>query len=127
MADKKRYSFTKSERLLKATDFQAVFDHVDHKVSRAELLCLCRENSQNNPRLGLIIAKKNIRHAVQRNRVKRIIRESFRLHQHELPAVDLIIMARRNLGELENHQIHQSLENVWRKISQKAEKKKHST
>ena len=43
------------------------------------------------PRLGLVIGKKLLRRAVDRNRVKRCIREQFRLNRGRLPACDLIV------------------------------------
>lgn len=112
-------SFGKSKRLLNASDYGAVFDRADYKVSIKQVLCLAKQNGSEHPRLGLVIAKKNIRLAVQRNRVKRIIRESFRLHQHELPAVDIVILARRGLGDLDNAAIHAELENIWKRLNKK--------
>ena len=92
-------SFDKSRRLLNAADFKPVFDSVDYKVSSKAFLCLSRKNTHQQPRLGLVMAKKNVRLAVQRNRIKRSIRESFRQHQHTLPAVDIIVLARRGLDD----------------------------
>ena len=114
--------FGKSLRLLNAADYTAVFNDVTWKASSKELLCLSQENGLNHPRIGLVIAKKNIRHAVQRNRVKRIIRESFRLRQHQLPAIDMIILARAGLGELCNTElsleINKLLDRLLKKIEQ---------
>jgi len=112
-------AFSKSSRLLNAADFKAVFDDVKFKVSIKEILCLSRQNSLNHPRLGLVMAKKNIRQSVQRNRVKRIMRDSFRLHQHKLPSVDIIILARAGLGELSNEQIHHEMNKMWSRLIQK--------
>lgn len=116
------YRFGKSKRLLNAADYKLVFDGVDHKASTKELLCLSRENTLDHPRLGLVIAKKNVRHAVQRNRVKRIIRESFRLHQHTLPAIDVIVLARKGVADMENAELHAELEKLWQRLSAKYSK-----
>lgn len=112
-------SFAKSRRLLNAKTYQAVFDQVDWKVSNKYLLCLSRDNGLDHPRLGLVIAKKNVRLAVQRNRVKRIIRESFRLHQHQLPSVDVIFLARQNIDRLDNSQINKEIDHCWQKLIKK--------
>jgi ribonuclease P protein component len=112
-------SFGKSSRLLNAADYGAVFDDVKWKVSSKEILCLSRNNGLDRPRLGLVIAKKNIRLAVQRNRVKRIIRESFRLHQHQLPAIDMILLARAGLGEFSNTQLHDEISKIWIRLIKK--------
>jgi len=111
--------FGRSRRLLKAADYRAVFDHVDWKVSSREILCLVRDNGSNHPRLGLVIAKKNVRHAVQRNRVKRIIRESFRLNQHQLPPLDLIILARKGIDEFNNGELHAEFSRLWQRLNKK--------
>ncbi len=119
MAD--RLFFDKSCRLLNATDYKAVFDDVKWKTSSKEILCLGRNNGLKHPRLGLVIAKKNIRHAVQRNRVKRIIRESFRLHQHQLPAIDMIILARAGLGDFSNTELHIEITKMWSRLIKKVD------
>lgn len=113
------FGFAKSQRLLNAAAFKAVFDQVDHKVSNARILLLTRNNGLSHPRIGLVIAKKNVRLSVQRNRVKRIIRESFRLHQHQLPAVDIIVLARKGIDEPANNGLHQELEKLWLRLSDK--------
>ena len=55
---------------------------------------LARKRSGSYPRLGMAISVRSAGGAVARNRVKRIVRESFRLNQHSLPAVDLVVMGR---------------------------------
>lgn len=113
------YTFSKSRRLLNAADYSAVFDKNQAKVSTKEILCLSKKNSLETPRLGLVIAKKNVKLAVQRNRIKRIIRESFRKHQQQLPDADIIILARRGLGDKTNTELHQEFENIWRRLNKK--------
>ena len=49
-----------------------------------------------------MIGKKNVKLAVQRNRLKRLIRESFRHNQETLAGWDIVVIARKGLGELEN-------------------------
>lgn len=111
--------FAKSRRLLNAKDYGAVFDDAEWKVSSKEILCLSTKNSFDHPRLGLVIAKKNVKQAVQRNRIKRIIRESFRLHQHQLPNADIVILARRGLDQLTSAEIHKEFEKTWRRLMKK--------
>ena len=113
-------SFGKSRRLLNASDYRTVFDDVHWKVSTKEILFLSRKNGLDHPRLGLVIAKKSIRHAVQRNRVKRIIRESFRLQQYQLPAVDLIVLARPGMGDLGNAELAAEMSGLWVRLGKKA-------
>ena len=65
-------SFGKHKRLLNARDYSQVFDAPDSKASAKQLLLLARANQGTQHRLGLVIAKKNVRLAAQRNRIKRI-------------------------------------------------------
>ncbi len=116
------YAFDKSKRLLNAHDYKAVFDHAQWKISSKELLCLAIPNSFDSPRLGLVIAKKNVKLAVQRNRVKRVIRDNFRLHLQDMPNADLVILARRGLSELSNEDLNRLLNKQWQRLSKKAQK-----
>ena len=117
-----QYPFSKSQRLLNASAYKSVFDDARLKVSRQQVLFLARPNGLSNPRLGLVIAKKNIRKASQRNRIKRIIRESFRLKQHQLAGIDTIVLARRGLDQLNNADLHTLFGQLWHQLQQKADK-----
>lgn len=72
------------------------------------------------PRLGLVIAKKNVARAVDRNRVKRVLRESFRHNQGLLPAVDIVILARSGIGSLGKDVIRLKIEKLWQDLIQKS-------
>lgn len=114
--------FGKSLRLLQASDYQAVFERSRLKVSTPEILFLALPNDHQHPRLGLVIAKKNVRLAVQRNRIKRIVRETFRQQQHHLNGLDVIVLARRGLDTMENHQLHDMCNQLWLQLQSRAEK-----
>jgi ribonuclease P protein component len=70
------------------------------------------------PRLGLAVAVKTAGGAVARNRIRRIIRESFRLHQRQLPAVDLVVSARPTAREATGTALRASLEALWKKVGE---------
>jgi len=108
--------FGKDKRLLHATDYGRVFDHPDARASHKHLLLLARHNDKPVHRLGLVIAKKNVRLAVQRNRLKRIAREFFRtLPTNEL-SLDVVLIARRGMGELDNTELSSILLQQWQKL-----------
>ena len=67
------------------------------------------------PRIGLTVAKKNVRRAHERNRIKRLTRESFRLRQHELPAMDFVVVAKKGVADLDNRALSEALEKLWRR------------
>jgi len=64
--------------------------------------------AEGHPRLGLV-ATRRMGKAVQRNRVKRLLREFFRRHQTGLPAFDLVIMAKKGASALGYHQVEEEL------------------
>lgn len=114
-----KLSFGKSLRLLKSAEFQVVFNNAPLRASHQHFLILAKPNKLETPRLGLVIAKKYIRLSVQRNRVKRLIRESFRHQQEHLQGLDVIVLARRGLDLLDNPKISRELEKQWQRIIRK--------
>lgn len=114
--------FGRESRLLTPGQFKTVFDGATRKASGPYVLLLARSNDTGHPRLGLVIAKKSVRRAVDRNRVKRIARESFRLNKSELGALDIVVLARKGLGELDNAALHELYKGMWRKLAKSADK-----
>ena len=113
------FSFGKEARLLTSKDYKAVFDKADIKVSNREILMLANRNGFSFSRLGLVVAKKHVRLAVQRNRIKRIVRESFR--QNSLtPGMDVIVLARKGIDRQGNPELHKQLNKLWLKLSKRA-------
>ncbi len=115
-------AFSKSFRLLNASDYQSVFNDAPFRASHQHLLILSRSNQTQTPRLGLVIAKKHIRLAVQRNRIKRILRETFRQNQQQLGGIDAVVLARAGLDKLDNQQLHKLFNKQWGRIIKKANK-----
>lgn len=76
-----------------------------------------RENTLLHARLGLAISKRSLKLAVQRNRIKRLTRESFRQAFSTLPAVDIVIMSQPELASMDNAAILQQLEVSWQRLS----------
>jgi ribonuclease P protein component len=68
-------------------------------------------------RLGLSIPARAVGNAVRRNLVKRLIRESFRKHQHGLPAADIVVNARSAVRTADNNAILRSLERHWQAVT----------
>lgn len=114
------FGYPRQLRMLTAGDFQFVFDKATVKVPDQQILILARENNLGHPRLGFVISKKNVRRAVKRNHVRRIMRESFRLNQHQLPPVDMIILARPGLGDLSACDLHRLADKCWSRLNKKA-------
>jgi ribonuclease P protein component len=121
-----KQTFGKSLRLLGSGDFQQVFDSASFRISHQHLLLLACHNERGSPRLGLVVAKKHLRLAVDRNRIKRLCRESFRKRQADFADLDLIILSRNGLDKLDNASVFSLLDHQWqrllKKVRQQAEK-----
>jgi len=68
------------------------------RLRRPLLTLIWLPNTLQQPRLGLTIAKKSLKASVQRNRLKRLIREYFRTHQQSLPHGDLVFIGQTGLA-----------------------------
>ncbi len=78
---------------------------------------LLAQSSSRSPRLGLAISKKQVRRAVDRNRLKRLAREVFRIHRSQLACVDVVVMARQAAGVADNASLRRSLERHLRQVA----------
>jgi ribonuclease P protein component len=103
---------------LKPDDYRRVFSD-GQRSSDAYFLVLARPNQLTSPRLGLAVSKKNSRRAVDRNRIKRLIRESFRFHQHQLAGLDLVVVTRHGISRADNSDCFKSLRHHWQKVAEK--------
>ena len=108
------FAFKKTQRLLKKIDYDHVFEQAK-KIVTSEFILLYRENNLGYPRLGLAISKKSIAKAHDRNRIKRLLRESFR--QTQLPALDMIFLAKQGAGKQSNSGINFKLSKTWEQLT----------
>ena len=77
---------------------------------------LAISNDRDNPRLGLVISRKAARTAVARNRIKRLVRESFRHAQQPLGGLDIVVIGRPGIALQANRGIAESLDKLWKKL-----------
>lgn len=116
------YSFGTELRLRCAADFKGVFDGALLKVHQPHFLFLATLAKQPNSRLGLVVAKKKVRRAHERNRIKRLARESFRLNQHDIDMLDIVVMPKVGIESISNAELHQQLQMAWLKLQRLAKK-----
>jgi ribonuclease P protein component len=93
-------------------DYSRVFRQAK-RIGGGGLTILTVENSVGHPRLGLAIAKKHVKLASQRNRLKRIIRESFRQHQSAFSSIDIVVLSRPGVDPNDSTQLWTALERHW--------------
>ena len=108
-------SFSRQFRLVSKRDFQWVFAK-PQKVTTPYLLALCRASQLPYARLGIIINKHHVKHAVARNRWRRVIRESFRHHQAALKRLDIIIIMRSECSRLSKKILRDDADQLWNQL-----------
>jgi ribonuclease P protein component len=118
------HDFAKSKRLLTAQDFSLVFNAnkaIKLKASDRHFMILAKATDSTECRIGFAVAKKKIKLAVSRNRIKRIVREQFRLNENTL-GLDLVIMANTPCVKASNADLVKSYHLLWEKLQQQYKK-----
>ncbi|MBI3188949.1 MAG: ribonuclease P protein component [Gammaproteobacteria bacterium] len=111
--------FPKRARLLKPAEFSRVFKDPIRSSDRLFTILAVSSAESDNARLGLAISKKHAKRAIDRNRIKRIVRESFRHQQPLLPAIDFVVMARDDTTRASNQELFASLTQHWKRLCAK--------
>ena len=88
------YGFSKQYRLLKTDDFSSVLRSKTGAARDLLQVSQSADNGLNHPRLGLVVSKKTAKRAHERNYMKRVIRDWFRLNKNSLPPHDFVVRVR---------------------------------
>jgi ribonuclease P protein component len=112
MADQ---GFPASRRILNARDFDAVFKNNRYRVSTPEFLMLARRNQLEDKRLGMVVSKRITSLAVNRNHLKRLIREVFR--RTEITSLDIVVLTRTRVNLLQNSELIEVLTRSFTTLS----------
>lgn len=76
----------------------------------------CGKNDAGVARLGMAVSTRAAGNSVCRNRLRRLIRESFRMHRQDFPAVDVFVTARSAAAHAENRVVFESLAGHWQRV-----------
>jgi ribonuclease P protein component len=106
----------RSARLLRPADFAALRGNAK-RTSTACFLAEYRPTLQTTARLGMAVSRKVSKLAVTRNRIRRTVRESFRLHRAELPCIDVLLIARARAAEQTNAVLRAELDSIWSRLA----------
>jgi ribonuclease P protein component len=110
-----RLGFARPQRVLKASEFEAVYSR-RRRVVDSFFAINFAPNELGRARMGLSVGAKAVGNAVARNRVKRVVRESFRQIAAHLPALDLVVGARNGAKTAHNARLRESLDGLWKQV-----------
>jgi ribonuclease P protein component len=102
-------------RLRRSREFRDVFAQSSRSVDPC-FTVLARRNGGRQARLGLAVSRKHARRAIDRNRIKRIVRESFRQRRHLLHGIDIVVLCRCSVLSRPNVGLFSSLSGHWRRV-----------
>lgn len=108
--------FPRTARLLAPRDFAALRSG-SRRFAGPHLTAQVKPNSGDAARLGLAVSRRVSKLAVQRNRIKRIARDSFRRHRHLLGALDILLIAHPAAATADNARLHGDLQQLWQRIA----------
>ena len=110
------FPFTKADRILKRSDFLGI-SRCGIKLQNRYFVVLFTSGRFKRTRLGVTVSKK-VGNAVERNRIKRIFREYFRLNRHKITGFwDINIIAKKEAAGLTSDLALLSLQKIFDKIS----------
>ena len=108
-------SFPRARRLRTPGDFKRVYA-AGRRIGHDFFSVTAQPNDLERARLGMAVAVRAMGGAVERNRIRRLIRESFRLHQALVPALDIVIGVRPNARGVAATELRASLEQLWDRL-----------
>lgn len=112
-------NFSRKLRLLLPSDYKFVFNQPIRSSDKLLTILAKKNPAQNQPRLGLAVAKKSVKTAVHRNRIKRLAREYFRLNQDRIVTADYVLLVRQGIDKKDNEVIRQSLSKQFNYLRKK--------
>lgn len=111
------FGFRSEYRLRKTDEFSSVFAF--RRTLRGKHFdILHRPNSADTARLGVVIAKKFVRSAVNRNLLRRIVRESFRLSRMKLPQRDIVVRVSARLDVPDRQALRVEIDEMFARLAQ---------
>ncbi len=112
------FDFKKNARLTKTDEFSSVFNF-RKRISAQHIIIHYQPNRLNCARLGLVVGKKIAKRSVDRNYMRRALRELFRVQQANIKHVDLVIRVQEKFAKSDFGQIKHEIDVLLQKIHQR--------
>jgi ribonuclease P protein component len=107
--------YPRSARLIRRGDFDRAFQSGQRFHTRCFRVHYCHAPA-DSARLGITLSRKVAKRAHDRNRMKRLVRETFRLARPGLPPLDLVLLAKPELKTAGEAALKSDLELLWRRV-----------
>lgn len=113
-------AFKSQRRLPAKADFDRVFSNATIRLNSAPFLLLACAGAGSESRIGMVVGKRHAKRAVDRNRIRRKVRESFRVLQLSC-TLDVVILARPGAGACDSPALSAALDQIWKRLARKLE------
>lgn len=104
-------------RIKDSKEFSNVFDGAKRRRFPYGVVFIQANTKQQPARLGVSVAKRSFKKAHDRNRWKRLVRESFRVHQNCFSGIDIVVVVRKEAEQCTNQTFLKSLAGVWQQLT----------
>lgn len=115
------HEFPRTRRLTSAREYDAVFKQADYRASAQAFLVLAKETGSAGStvsRVGTVVSKKVAGNAIERNRIRRLIKESFRTNVDH-GGLDVVVVARPPVRHQPNREMLDVLAGLWEQLAKK--------
>ena len=111
----RKFSFKKEDKILKRREFLQL-QRCGKKIQDSNFLVIYSDGRFDKNRIGITVSKK-IGNAVKRNKIKRLIREHFRMNRDKIAEImDINVIAKKKAGEISADMVFKSLDGIFKKI-----------
>ena len=108
----------KKDNILSSKQFKIAFDGITKKIYTKYFTFLLAENISGSSSVGIIIAKKKVKTAVQRNKCRRIVKEGFRHNKHLFINTNVIALATKSAANAEKSELWLSVNEFLQRLTQ---------